>query len=161
MKTLRTIMIGLVALLLWSSQASAQRLIDTNTLSANLSATATTLTVTTDPGCAVNEFFFVDREVMRITAISSTTFTVQRAQAGTGAAAHDNAERFFCSPGGDFYTVDPDYGQDCTRGSGQAAVLPWINVRTGNIWQCLVNQNLWNGTNTMPLTYNSIQTGSP
>ena len=162
MKTIRMMLIGLAVLLLWSVPASAQRLIVNTTLAANLSATDTTVSLTATTSVATGQFAFVDREVMVVTSVNTTanTITVQRGQGGTAAAAHDNAERIFITAGGDYHTTDPDYGQDCTRGSGQATVLPWINTRTGNIWSCWPATSAWNGTNTAPLTYNSIQTGS-
>ena len=161
MKTFRMMLIGLAALLALSSPAYAQRLLDNTTLAANLSDTATTVTLTSNDAAAVGEFIVADREVMRITSVSTTdeTVTVQRGQGGTAAGAHDNAETAFVVAGGDLKTVDPSYGADCTRGTGQAAVLPWINTRNGNIWKCLPS-GVWNGTNTMLLTYNSIQTGA-
>jgi len=53
---------------------------------------------------------------------------------------------------------DPDYGADCTRGTGQAAVSPWPNTRTGVIWLCTAGGTAWQATSTVPLTYNSIPT---
>ena len=162
MKTLRTLLICVVAFVLWSARpAEAQRLLDNTTLSANLTATATSVAVTSGSAAAVGEFVFVDAEVMRITAVVSNTLTVQRGQAGTRAAAHDNTETVFIVAGGDLKTFDPSYGADCTRGEGDAQVLPWINIRNANIWNCWPGVNYWNGTNTARLTHNSVQTGSP
>lgn len=164
MKTFRMkMLIGLAALLvLFWAPLSAQRLIVNTTLSANLSATATTASLTATASVAAGQFAFVDREMILVTSVNTTanTITIQRGQGGTAASAHDNAERIFITAGGDYHTTDPDYGQDCNRGVGQAAVLPWINLRTGNIWVCPGGTDrAWIGTNTMPLTFNSIQTG--
>ena len=164
MRMLRHLLIAAAVLLLGTVPALAQRVIDTSTLGANVDNDDTIIQVTATDDFAVGDLCFVDRELMRITANDTTVddLTVQRGVGGTAAAAHDNAERIWCTAGGDYRTVDPDYGQDCNRGSGQAAILPWINTRTGNIWNCELGSNrLWNGTNTMRLTYDSIQTGSP
>ena len=161
MKTLRFALIGLAALVLWAAPAHAQRLIVNTTLSANLTATATTASISATTSVAVGQFGFVDREMVQVTGVDTTalTITIQRGVGGTAAAAHDNTETIFITAGGDYHTTDPDYGADCTRGVAQAAILPWINTRNGNIWKCLPS-GVWNGTNTALLTYNSIQTGS-
>lgn len=164
MKTMRFVLIGLAVLVLGTAPAFAQRTLTNTTLAANLSATATQATLTSVTGVTVGQFGYLDRELVQITAVDTTNaiITIQRGQGGTQAAAHDNAERIFIANGGDYKTIDPDYGQDCNRGVAQAAVLPWINTRTGNIWNCpLGTDRAWNGTNTMGLTYNSTQTGSP
>lgn len=162
MKTFRMMLIGLAVVFAFANQAAAQRIIVSTTLSANLGATDTTVSLTATTSVAAGQFAFVDRELMRVNSVDTTagTMNVQRGQGGTAAAAHDNTERIFITAGGDYRTTDPDYGADCTRGVGQAAVSPWINTRNGNISNCLAT-GVWNATNTQLLTYNSITTGSP
>lgn len=161
MKTFNKMLGMLAVLLLLSAPAYAQRLIVNTTLSADLSATDTNVSLTATTSVAAGQFAFVDSELMLVVSVDTTasTMRVQRGQGGSAARAHDNTERIFITAGGDYRTTDPDYGADCTRGTGQAGVLPWINTRNGNIWKCLPS-GVWNGTNTMILTYNSIQTGA-
>ena len=139
--------------------AEAQTVATTTTLAADLAATATTMTVTSATGFTVGNSLLIDAEVMVIRAVSGTAVTVGRGQQGTAVRAHDNAERIITGASNHFNTQDPDYGQDCTRGSGQAAFSPWINVRTGTVWICFgTGASVWSGTNTQGLTFNSIPT---
>lgn len=161
-KMLGMLVILAALLLTQTAPAYAQRIITSTTLTPAISATTTTFVVGSLTNVAVGQFAFADSELMQVTAINTTavSVTVQRGVGGTRAQAHAAAERIFITAGGDYRTTDPDYGAACTRGTGQAAVLPWINTRNGNVWSCLGNNSTWNGTNTMLLTYNSIQTGT-
>lgn len=142
----------------------AQTLATTTTLAADMTATATVMTVTSGTGFTAGNFVWADSEKMLIRSVNSTAITVQRGVDGTGARAHDNAERVLTGADDFFHANDPDYGQDCTRGSGQAAFLPWINVRTGTLFACPTTAGTtgstgsWAATNTAPVTYNSIPT---
>jgi len=52
------------------------------------STTATSITVASSAGFAVNDYVQIDAEAIRISAIAGTTLTVVRAQLGTTAATH-------------------------------------------------------------------------
>ena len=170
MKTLRLFLLLAAALIGLSVPVQAQTVATTTTLAANMTATDTVATVTSASGFTVGDFLYIDAEQMRITAISGTAISVQRGVNGTAARAHDNAERIIEGPADHFHTNPPDYGQDCTRGSGQAAFSPWIDVRgqPGGlgpaIWMCGGSgQNgqsglSWTATTTAPLTLGSIPT---
>lgn len=138
--------------------ASAQSVATTTTLAANAGATDTVITVTSNTGFTAGNFVWADAEQMLIRAVSGTAITVQRGVNGTAARAHDNAERIITGGSDYFKTNDPDFGADCTRGQGQAAFLPWINVRNGLIWTCASGQTNWSATSTQVVTFNSIPT---
>lgn len=159
-----------VALTLSAAQpAEAQRILSTTTLSAAVTATATTITVDSATGVVAGRFLFVDWEVMRIISVDGTTVTVGRGALsrvtgqGSIATAHASGERVILSGNnspGDFHDNDPNFGSVCVRGVGQAAVLPWVNISSGTIWSCpdISGDDIWRATNVMPVTYNSIPT---
>lgn len=160
MKTMRTILMTAALLVLWAMPAHAQRLLTNTTLNANLSATDTTMTVTSSTGFVVGQLVLIDWEIVRIqnlngTAGTSTVISVTRGVDGTQQRAHDNATNILVTAqNNDFKQVDPDFSQDCTRGTGQAAILPWVNTSNGTIWTCTLG-NRWRGTNTLPITWDS------
>ena len=106
------------------------------TLSANVSETQNFITVTSATGFTALNFVWVDAEQMQITAISGTRIAVIRGINGTPQQDHDNTDGAMTGASAHFHTNDPNFGQDCTRGVGEAAYSPWINVRTGWIWTC-------------------------
>ena len=110
------------------------------TLSGSITDTATTLVVasaaastgSTFGAPAANQCLYIGRELMTITAISSTTFTVRRGTVNR--ASHLNAAIIHTGPCNQFKVTDPTNVagyQDCTL-----YVLPWINARTGDTWWC-------------------------
>lgn len=106
------------------------------TWAANVSETDTAVRVTSATGFTVGNFIWSDFEQMAIQAVSGTTITVRRGVNGTAAQAHDSGDSALTGGAQYFHTNDPDLGQDCTRGVGQAAYSPWINVRSGWISVC-------------------------
>ena len=160
MKTLTKLLLVLIALSLAPSVAQAQTIATSTTLSANITATQTTLAVTSNTGYAAGGFLYIDAEQMLIRSVSgSTSVTVQRGVNGTAARAHDNAERVILATVPDyFHTNPPDYGADCTRGEGQVAFSPWIDVRSGFVWLCAAGGTVWQATSTAAVTYGSIPT---
>lgn len=168
MTTLRTILCAAALLVLGAMPAYAQRVLTTTTLNANMAASDATMTVTSSTGFVVGQLVLIDYEVVRIqnlngTAGTSTLINVQRGVDGTRAAAHDNAKAIWITAqNNDFKQVDPDWSADATRGLGQAAILPWINTRTGTIWDLNAGTNVrWRGTNVLPITYDSLPSSSP
>ena len=165
MTTMRTILSVVALLVLMAVPAHAQRLLTTTTLNANLAAADDLMTVTSTTGFVVGQLVLIDAEVVRIQELlggaagTATVVRITRAVDGTQRRAHDNAERIIITAqNNDFKNTDPDYGADCTRGEGQAAISPWVNTRTGVVWLCPAGQTAWQGTTTMPLTYSSIPT---
>ena len=166
MNTMRTILMTLGLLVLAAWPAQAQRMLTTTTLNANLAASDSLMTVTSTTGFVVGQLVLIDAEVVRITELiggaagTATVVRITRGVDGTQQRAHDNTERIIVTAqNNDFKQVDPDYGADCTRGEGQAAVLPWVNTRTGLAWTCYgAAATRWQATSTLPLTYDSIPT---
>ena len=106
------------------------------TLAANAAADDSVINVTSATGFTANNKIWVDFEQMHIISVTGTLIRVRRGDNGTRSEAHDNADAVFTGDPAHFQTSDPNFGQDCTRGTGQAAYLPWINVRTGWMWTC-------------------------
>lgn len=167
MKTmLRTFLCTALVLLTWAVPAHAQRLLTTTTTAAAVAQGDDTLTVASSTGFTVGQLIFIDWEVMRIqnlngVAGTSTLINVQRGVDGTGRRGHSTSERIIVTANNtDFHNTDPSFGEACARGSGEAAILPWINVRTGNIFTCgqVGGATVWSTTNTLKITYDSIPT---
>ena len=168
MKLMRTFFVATALVLLGTSSAFAQRELTTTTLNANLALADTQMTVTSSTGFVVGQLVLIDLEVVRMTSLNgvagtSTVITIQRGVDGTRAIAHDNAKVIWITTqNNDFKQVDPDWSADCTRGTGQAAILPWVNSRTGTMWDCASpTASRWTATNPTPITYNSIPTSTP
>lgn len=155
MHTIRRAALIALLLLVGVSAAQAQTLMNTTTLAANASETATVFSVTSATGFDVGDYVWVDSEQALVTAVSGTAISVRRGQNGTRARAHDNTDRVYVGASDHFHTNDPDYGADCTRGSGDAAFMPWINVRGGFFWTCRSETSTWNGTSAATVTYDS------
>lgn len=158
-----TYLLTLGLLLGLADSTTAQTLMTTTTLAANVSGdadgpAATVITVTSGTGFTVNNFVWADSEQMLITAVSGTAITVRRGQNGTRTAAHDNTDRIYTGVADHFHPTDPDYGRDCTRGAGQAAYMPWINVRAGTFWTCNLGTNIWAGTSAATIVFDSRPT---
>ena len=159
-------LIAVALLLLPVVPAQAQRLLTVTTLNANLSATDDTMTVTSSTGFVVGQLVLIDLEVVRIqslngTAGTSTLINIQRGVDGTAVRNHDNAKTIIVSlQNNDFKQIDPQsWSADCTQGTGEAAILPWVNSRTGVVWTCFGGSGpRWTSTTAVPITYNSIPT---
>lgn len=125
-------------------------LLSNTTLNGAISATQTTLVLTSASASSGSSFgapaagqcLYIDRELMRIVSMSSTTATVQRniaaGPSGTAAGPHATLAIILTGPcngnqGGFMRSDPPNLGgnQDCTQ-----FVLPWVNVNTGDSWWC-------------------------
>lgn len=164
MKTLiRSFLVGLLALTMCVGQsvplhaAVAAGVLSSTTLNGAISATQTTLvlasasasTGSTMGAPAVGHCLYIDLELMRITALSSTTATVQRAN--RTAAPHATSAIIItgpCAAGGlfgGFRQTDPPYfvgNQDCS-----VWINPWINTNTGDSFWCDHVTNIVSVTN--------------
>ena len=128
---------------LWQAPLSAQcgtndgrTCMTRTTLSANVDNSQTTISVTSNTNFDADDQLWVDFEQMHVVSVSGTQIRVNRGVNGTAAQAHDNADAIWVGASNHFHTNDPDLGQDCTGGQGQAAYSPWINVRTGYVSIC-------------------------
>lgn len=180
MKTLHRSLISLAlalgCLTLTAPAAFAQSYtISFTTLNGRINNSQTTLVLTSASASAnssfgapaANQCLFVDGELMRIVSMSSTTATVTRAVANK--VGHADLATVWTAPCSAFKQTDPPTLQalgtvipnsaakrqqlDCT-----VQPRPWINVQSANVWFCNTNNNVWTGTNYMPLTYNSVAT---
>lgn len=157
-----TLILALIAALTWLPvQVAAQQfLLSNTTLNGAITSTATTLVLTSASASSGSSFgapaagqcLFVDRELMRITAIASTTVTVQRGQTGRG--AHATLAVIWTGNCNAFQRIDPNMGVGNQTCNVQPA--PWINVDNGNLFWCNIFTNSWRGSNAMPFAYNSV-----
>lgn len=135
----------------------AQTTITSTTLSAAVtSTTATTITVASATTFVAGNYAYVDQEAMLVRSASSTTITVERGVLSTQSATHKSGATILVGNPGHFKPMvngAPPYGR-CIRTAQQ--YLPIIDAKSGNIWSCDGNQ-LWIGTNSAQLVYNSIQ----
>ena len=151
MKTLKFFSILLLTALLTHPPvvygAVAAGVLSSTTLNGAINASQTTLVLTSASAStgstlgapAVGHCLYIDLELMRITAIVSTTATVQRAN--RGATPHATLAIIVsgpCAAGGQFggfRQTDPTAfvvgNQDCS-----VWINPWINTNTGDSWWC-------------------------
>lgn len=92
-------------------------------------------------GVSTEDYLYVDRELMRITAINTTnnSVTVKRAQGGTKSALHGTTALVLEGQPQVFQTADPT--GSCTYAA--TAAEPTINVLTGNQWLCSTVSSTW------------------
>ena len=126
--------IGLV-----SQDAMAQTAVTNTVLTANLSQTGRTMTVTSATGFTASSgtatyYAYVDRELMRITAVSGTTISIERGSQQTKAMPHRTSATVFVGSAVTFVQSDPGYGQ-CTLATSQQ-YTPVINIVNGTVWNC-------------------------
>ncbi len=126
------------------------------------SASATPSTATSGAPAA-GQCLYVERELMQITAISSTRVTVIRGTGGTSAALHPTGAVVFTSACAAFRATDPVSTAGVGNGSlpslkacttATMGSRPFINVLNGNVWLCI--SSVWSATNAMVITYNSV-----
>lgn len=180
MNTLKAAVFTL-ALLLMASVSQAQTLINNTTLSAAVTSTSQNtvqLAAVTCTGCTFGPgtvLYVVglggggvnasgSREAMVVTGAysagsGSLVVPVLRGQMGTVAAVHVNASVVYVGPPNRFHlaTVGTPGNGDPQGPCGTRAsqpFLPWINVLSGNVWNCDLSGS-WYGINSAKLTYNS------
>ena len=99
---------------------------NTFTLGSVTGITAGTIGVSTD--------LYVDRELMIVLSVNTTTkvVTVSRGQGGTQASGHANSAMVLYGPPNAFQVFDPEGA--CV--TANTAYTPWVNVRNGYQWLC-------------------------
>lgn len=111
----------------------------TNGTSVNL-ASLTNVTAT----AAVQTTLWVDTEAMDVVTngvpSSGTVVQVTRGARGTKAQTHPSGRTVYVSRPNLFQNYD--VAGSCTANSGLAAVLPWINVSSGNRFECY-SDGIW------------------
>lgn len=122
------------------SAVSPAGLLSSTTLNGAINSTQTSLVLASASASSGSSFgapaagqcLYVDNELMRITAVASTTMTVIR---GTvHASTHATSAVILTGPCNQFKSVDPiatGSNANCTQW-----VLPWVNTSTGDTWWC-------------------------
>ena len=138
MNKIKSLLVFVGLLLLSVSTSWAQATLTETTLSAAISDKAEqTFTVTSATGFSAGRIAYVDKEALRITAVSGTLITAVRGASGTRATTHASAATIYVGPANYFTTYDR--AGSCT--STSELVLPVVNVSSGNIFQC--TSSLW------------------
>lgn len=123
---------GFVATPVSQPALAAQQTINSTTLAAAATATTSTFSVASASTIATGQVAYVDREMVLITGISSTTLTVTRGYNGTLAVAHDSGALIYTGPPNYFY--QNDVAGPCVATNEVAT--PHINAALGNIFVC-------------------------
>ncbi len=123
------------------------------TLSAAISDGQTTFAVASLTGITVQTNtnatdIYIDRELMQVTAVNSTTDTVTviRGVSGTQAAAHASGDMVLAGPPAAFINYDPEgacSGTAPTTPTMAVPAAPTINTRTGAQWLCSTVSGKW------------------
>ena len=168
MKRTFSLSIGLLALLLatpaWAQYTAPGGVMNATTLNGAISATQTTLVLTSASAAsnatvgapAANQCLLIDKELMVIRSISSTTVTVTRGVQNN--STHATLAVILTGPCGGamggFMAADPPNiggNQDCSL-----YMLPWVNRATGDSWWCELavggtgyTKATWTVTNTV------------
>ncbi len=135
---LRKLLMAAFLAVMFAAQGWSQETLDSTTLGAAVDATTNTITLAADTteGVKVGDMAFVDREAMRVTAVSTLTLTVTRGSGPTVATSHTSGETI--------YIDDPEiFGLtwdgklpwgSCT--SATMGATPRIDLYTGDIYRC-------------------------
>jgi hypothetical protein len=141
-----TATLAVLAVLAWAGNALLAQTFthNTTTLSAAQAITDTTLTLTSASAASgstfgavqVGQLILVDQEVEAVTAVASTTITVQRQNARR--TAHASGTPVYIAAANAFQQADPPAGS-CTT-----ANVPkfWINLQNGGVFTCGANSRL-------------------
>lgn len=136
MKLTRIIYAAILALAL-ATGAWAQATLRSTTFSAAVGNDDETVGVASATGIEVGHLLFVrgGREIMEVRKIASTTLTVRRGQRGTPRAPYNNGDTIYVDKP-EYFDITPfaEHG-GCTAAT--EVVLPAVNVRTGDIQDCL------------------------
>ena len=142
-----------------SQQVNAQTYMTLTTLSAAVDNSQATITVSSANNFTAGNWVWVNDEVMQISSVSGTSIRVIRGVLGTRARAQASGDAAFTGAGNHFQQVDPETGEACSEGTGQALYLPWINVQRAILWQCY--SSAWRGARAAILVENSTPTTLP
>lgn len=117
---------------------SAQTVLLPTTLSSAVSdSSGKTIVVASATNFVQFNVAYVDHELMDIQAVNGTTITVRRGAGGTNASPHASGALVWVGTPNQFFArpVPEEKAGSCTRGN--ELVLPYINVNTGVISDCL------------------------
>jgi hypothetical protein len=148
-----------IGVLLVAASAFAQTILNNTTLSSAITSSQRTMAVASVTGItAQTSFLLVDREMIDVRAISSTTLTTVRGANGTVAVAHASGAVVLVIPPAAAVSTDPT--GSCTRAN--QVYLPIVNSRTGVVSDCLGGQ--WingDGTQTTRLVNSGYRFPDP
>lgn len=141
---MKTIKISILCLVI-AFAAFGQTATTTTTLSSSINQSQNTIVVASATGIVASavgadQLVMINKEVMKVTAVASTTLTVQRGVKGTGASAHATLATVWAGPPSVFLNSDPVRGSTCT--AANQPYLPVISVSTGTVWNC-TNLSTW------------------
>ena len=142
-----------------SQQVDAQTYMTRTTLSAAVDNSQSTITVASGTNFTAGNWVWVNDEAMQISSVSGTSIRVIRGVLGTRAQAQASGDAAFTGSGNHFQQVDPETGEACSEGTGQALYLPWINVQRAILWQCY--SSAWRGARAAILVESSTPTTVP
>ena len=129
-----------ITLGLASSPAFAQTVTLTQTsLSASITANATTFALASATNVSVGTMLYVDKEAMYISAISGASVTVGRGEVGTASVSHASGAMVLAGPPAAFFTYPPT--GSCTASA--TPVTPWVDIRTSAQYLCSSVTGTW------------------
>jgi len=143
------VVLTLLAALVFAVPSNAATIISRTTLSAAVTSTSTTTVVVASATgiTATSTALFIDGEFMTVNAVNSTTLSVTRQGRSS---THKSGVTVWFGPANAFKTVTPPGhpAGSCTRAT--ELYLPWINVASAVISDCL--GGVWVNGVTAPLT---------
>ena len=142
-----------------SQNVEAQTYMTRTTLSAAINNSQATITVASGTNFTAGNWVWVNDEAMQISSVSGTSIRVIRGVLGTRAQAQASGDAAFTGSGNHFQQVDPETGEACSEGTGQALYLPWVNVQRAILWQCY--SSAWRGARAAILVESSTPTTLP
>lgn len=140
---------GLLVALLSPSPGFSQATLTETTLAVAATQTANVLTVTSATGFTANYLMYVDRELMKIVSVSSTSITVTR---GVGGIQTAHAILAPVAMGPAEYFIASDRFGTCTSATVYPPVLPQINTSNGKVFNCQNSKwiNIRTNLSTLP-----------
>lgn len=148
LKSFSRILLALVLVASAVALPQAQTATTSTTLSSAVTSTsATTIVVASATNVEAGGALFVDRELMDVTAVSSTTVSVRRGMSGTKAATHASGALVYVaskSQKAGVFQSDQAWGT-CTRAA--EPFLPQVDTNTGSVWDCPVGATAWTPIN--------------
>lgn len=157
MKHLRTFIVTLALAVGLAASVAAQTTVTSTTLSNAATDSATTLVVASATGFDAGDIAFVDREAMRVVAVSGTNITVQRGWAGTAAAAHAATSVIYVGAPDNYSQILP--AGSCT--STAEAYLPRIVLPQGKVFQCSNSRWIEVGADLGTIVASFVQGATP
>lgn len=134
-RTLQKLCLAVMACVLAATSGWAQSALRSSTLSATISDSATSFSVASASGVTAGMLAYVDREAMRITAVSSNTLTVTRGQEGTVAEGHTSGETIWMdSP--QYFSSTPFTPLGACTSTTDLERTPLVHTPSGALIRC-------------------------